>query len=155
MLESLRAGGVCAAALVFSAGCAMLGRGGPPPPIEVTVQAADRVNPDEQGQSLPTLVRLYQLKAAAPLESADYGAVYGSDKETLGANLLQADEVVVSPGGTVTKRLVRVPEATALAAVAVVRRPAAGAWRSIVELPSGGKQTRVTFVVEDYRIARK
>ncbi len=154
MLKRLFACGI-GAFVVLSSGCALFGRGGPPPPIEVTIQASDRVNPDEQGQSLPTLIRLYQLKSAAPLEAADYGAVYGSDKETLGANLLQADEVVVAPGGTATKRIVRVPEATALAAVAVVRRPAAGAWRSIVELPGGKGLEKITFVVEDYRISRR
>ncbi len=142
-----------AAALVVSAGCAHEPRA--PGAIDVTVHAADRVNPDETGHSLPTLVRVYQLKGQGAIEAADYAAVYGGDRETLGPDLLQVDEIVVPPGGTVERRVTRADGAAVLAAVAILRRPSGSDWRSVVELPRGGDPARFAFQVEDYRIARR
>jgi type VI secretion system protein VasD len=156
MPKRLRIGGLAAAALLFSTGCAWFGKKDRVPrPLDVTVRAAERVNPDESGQSLPTVVRVYQLKAAGAMEAADYGALYGADKEALGEDLLQVDEFVVPPGAEIAKRIARVPEATAIAAVAVLRRPSGASWRSIVSLAAGRKPKRLVFQVEDYRIEQR
>ena len=57
--------------VAVSTGCALFSKGGesPPSPFDVTVTAAQRLNPDDGGESLPTLVRLYQLKSAGKLET--------------------------------------------------------------------------------------
>jgi type VI secretion system protein VasD len=130
----------------------MFGGGGAPGPVDVEIVAAERLNPDEANQSLPTLVRLLQLKAAGKLEAADFGAVYRGDKEALAEDLLQVDELVVSPGETVSKRLARDKEATVLGVVGVFRRPSGGTWRRIVELPRGSKAAKVRVRLEDYRV---
>jgi type VI secretion system protein VasD len=130
----------------------MFGGGGAPGPIDVEIVAAERLNPDEANQSLPTLVRLLQLKAAGKLEAADFGAVYRGDKEALAEDLLQVDELVVSPGETVSKRLTRDKEAAVLGVVGVFRRPSGGTWRRIVELPRGSRAAKVLVRLEDYRV---
>jgi type VI secretion system VasD/TssJ family lipoprotein len=58
-------------------GCGIFGKGGEstPSPLDVVVTAAPRLNPDERGESLPTLVRLIQLKSAGKLESADFDQI--------------------------------------------------------------------------------
>lgn len=141
------------ATLLALAGCAWFGGGDSAPgPIDVEIEASDRLNPDEAGQSLPTLVRLLQLKASGKLEAADYGAVYRGDKEALAEDLLQADELVLSPGERVQKRLGRDKGAKVLGVVGVFRRPSGGTWRRIVELPPGSKPARVRVRLEDYRV---
>jgi len=119
------------------------------------LQASDQLNPDEQGASLPTMVLLYQLKSAAKIETADFEEVYRRPKESLGEDLLQADEMEISPGQSQTKMLARDKAAKALAIVAIVRRPAGPGWRSIVQLPPPDERVRLTFVLEGYRIGRK
>jgi len=141
------------AALMALAGCALFGGGDSTPgPIDIEIESSVRLNPDESGQSLPTQVRLLQLKAGGKLEAADYGAVYRGDKEALGEDLLQADEIVVSPGEKVQKRIARDKGATVLGVVGVFRRPSGGTWRRLVELPRGGKAVRVRVRLEDYRV---
>jgi type VI secretion system protein VasD len=149
---------VCALSLLglaSAAGCATGSRGeASPAPFDVTVEGAKRLNPDEEGQSLPTSVRLYQLRSSGKMEAAEFDQVYRKEKETLGEDFVHVDEVTVSPGEKVKKTILREPGARALAAVAVVRRPSGTTWRAIVELPSGSPGP-VTFVVEDFRVTAR
>jgi len=126
----------------------------PPLPVDVQLIASGRLNPDEQGESLPTVVRLYVLKSATRLERAEYEPVYRDPKEVLGDDLLQADELVLSPGQSVRRSLDRDRSAHALAVVAVVRRPAGLSWRAIAELPPPAQRGPLTFQVEGYRVER-
>lgn len=135
-------------------GCGLF-RSRAPAPLDVTVAASARLNPDEQGRSLPTVVRLYLLKSPAKLERADYGPVYGQPKETLGEDLLHMEEITVLPGETVSRRLERDAGARAVAAVALFRRPAGDSWRAIVELPASRRRAEVTFAAEGYRIEHR
>ncbi|MFL5397689.1 MAG: type VI secretion system lipoprotein TssJ, partial [Myxococcales bacterium] len=98
---------------------------------------------------------VYQLKSAAKIETADFADVYRRPKESLGEDLLQADEVEITPGQSQTKTLLRDKAAKALAVVAVVRRPAGGGWRSIVQLGPPDERVRLTFVLEGYKIGRR
>lgn len=139
----------------FLGGCALFGSGGAPVPLEVTVAAADRLNPDEQGQSLPTVVRVLQLKGTARLEGAEFDALYRRAKEVLAEDLLRVDELTVSPGQTVKLRLERDPAARAAVALCLFRRPAGLSWRAVAELPAPGKKAALTFAVDGYRIERR
>jgi type VI secretion system protein VasD len=138
-------------------GCGLFGSSGPAAaaPVEVSLVAGDRLNPDEQGQSLPTAVRIYQLKAGARLESADADRVYREPKEALGEDLLAVEEVTISPGEKVTRTLEREPAARVLAVVALFRRPAAVSWRVLTDLPPASKGTKASFALEGYRIERR
>src|SRR5947209_9259806 len=142
-----------AATLLPLAGCFLWGsHDSTPAPIEIALQASDQLNPDEQGASLPTMVLFYQLKSAAKADTADFEDVYRRPKESLGEDLLQADELEIAPGQSQTKTLARDKNAKALAVVAVVRRPAGPAWRSIVTLPPPDEHARLRFTLEGYRI---
>ena len=152
----MRASPLAAAALVPLAGCFLWGsKDSTPAPIEIVLQASDQLNQDEQGASLPTMVLIYQLKSAAKADAADFEDVYRRAKESLGEDLLQADELELAPGQSQTKTVARDKSAKALAVVAVVRRPAGPGWRSIVELPPPDERTRLSFTLEGYRIERK
>jgi type VI secretion system protein VasD len=140
------------------AGCAMSSRSSPPAepgPIEVEIVAADRLNPDEHGQSLPTVFHIYQLKSAVKLERAEVERIYRAPGETLGADLLQSEEITLSPGEKLSRRLDREQSARALAVVALFRRPTGSSWRAIVELPPPAARARLKFLVEGYRIDRR
>jgi type VI secretion system VasD/TssJ family lipoprotein len=138
------------------AGCGLFrSRPAEPKPFEVELVAADRLNPDEHGQSLPTVVHIYQLKSAVKLERADAERIYRAPGEALGADLLQGEEITLSPGEKLGRRLERERSARVLAVVALFRRPTGSSWRAIVELPpptSGGK---LRFLVEGYRVDRR
>jgi type VI secretion system protein VasD len=117
--------------------------------------AGARLNLDEQGESLPTLVRIYQLKGTGRLEGAEFDQLYRQPKETFGEDLLQADEVVLSPGQSAHRRMERDKLAKAIAVVPLVRRPAGLSWRTAVELPSPDQRAELRFLIEEYRVERR
>ncbi len=146
----------CALALCAS-GCSLLGggKGAPekPTPVDVTVAAAPRINVDESGESLPTVVRLYLLASAAKADAASYEELYRG-AEALGPDVLASDELVLSPGDTATKRLAGEKPARALLAVGIFRRPTGTSWRALVPIEKG-QPREVALRVEDYRIERR
>lgn len=151
--------GVACAALLFLAGCAggaaAGGGGATPGPMQLKVTAGARLNPDEYGNSLPTAVRVYQLKGAGKVGSADLSALLRDPKEVLGDDFLSMEEVFVEPKGSAEKTIAREKDARAVMVVAIVRRPSGDAWRLVYELPSGGKTALLDVAVEEYRISSK
>ena len=126
-----------------------------PVAVDVVLIAGARLNLDEQGESLPTLVRIYQLKGTGRLEGAEFDQLYRQPKETFGEDLLQTDEVVLSPGQSAHRRMERDKLAKAIAVVPLVRRPAGLSWRTAVELPSPDQRAELRFLIEEYRVERR
>ena len=120
-----------------AAGCFRNTRGpcDTPPPFHVQLVASGRVNPDAQGQPLPTAVELFQLKGVASLEKTDLNEVLRAPKEALGEDLLRADELRVDPGQSVCQWVGRDPKTTYLAAVGVFRQASGTSWRALVPVP--------------------
>lgn len=142
-------------ALASASGCAWFGGGGDKPTaVDVTITAARRLNPDERGEALPTVFRVYLLGSAAKADKAAYEDLYRGGKEALGEDVLAADEVVLSPGETVTKRVAADKPARALLVLGVFRRPTGSSWREIVPIERG-RPRAVTFHAEDYRVERR
>jgi type VI secretion system protein VasD len=148
------------AAALSGAGCGLFRASQPPAepalaPVDLEIAAAERLNPDEHGDSLPTVVMIYQLKSAARLEGADFDRLYRDAKEALGPDLLRAEEVTLSPGETLRRRVERDRSARVLALVALVRRPSGISWRVLAELPPPATRAQLGFLVEGYRIERR
>jgi type VI secretion system protein VasD len=153
-IRSLSVPALAAALVVSTGGCAFFRGGDRPTAVEVTLTAADRLNPDERGESLPTMFRIQLLGAAARAEAASYEAVYRGDKEVLGEDLLAQEEVFLSPGQTVKKRIVADKPARALMVVGIFRRPTGTSWRAIVPIERGRPRS-VSLRAEDYRVERR
>lgn len=113
------------------------------------IYATDRVNPDEDGKALPTIVRIYQLKNLGKMEVASFRDIWQKAEDTLGDSLAVADEVTVYPGEKVTRRFERDKAANYIVGVAIVRRPAGGSWRTILDLPMSSSAKRCAALQED------
>lgn len=154
-------------------GCALGGCAGAvpsckvPTALEVEIETSDRVNLDEEGRSLPTLVRLYQLKDIGVLQMAEFNDVWQSPKETLGAALVSVQELTTYPGQTVVQHIERDEKADYLVGVGIFRNPVGATWRTVSELPLPGdpcqehadekaapalSDLRVRMFLEHYRI---
>lgn len=145
-----------ALSLLAVAGCSLVpGREpGPPGPIRLQVTAGARLNPDEQGNSLPTAVRVYQLKGVGKTSSADLGALLREPKEVLGEDFLGVEEVFVEPNGAAQKTISREKDTRALMVVAVVRRPSGDGWRLVKELTSTDP-VDLAVTVDEYRLVQR
>ncbi len=123
-----------------------------PPDLVVRLEASDRLNPADDGQSLPTVVRVYQLKSPSKMESADFAQLYRADREVLGDDLLSVEELTMTPGSQVERKLPRNPQARALAVVVMVRRPAGDAWRAVTDLAAAAGKGPLVYRLQEYRI---
>jgi type VI secretion system protein VasD len=138
-----------------------------PKALEVEIETSDRVNADAEGRSLPTLLRLYQLKDLSAFQMAEFADIWQSAKETLGATLIAVKELTTYPGQVVVERFERDEKADFLVGVGIFRNPIGSTWRTVSELPLPGdpcqekddekaaptlEDLRLRMFLEDYRI---
>jgi type VI secretion system protein VasD len=155
----------CLLSLVFAAGaCAHQ----PPPackaePLRLTLEAAPQVNLDEKGKPLPTTLRIYQLKDTAKLEAATFDDLLDHDKDTLGPDLVAAQELVINPGDTIVPPLPRATDADFVGVMALFRNPAGSFWRLSRPLPApnpehchaSAKPAGLRFHIEENRLENR
>jgi type VI secretion system VasD/TssJ family lipoprotein len=138
-----------------------------PDALVLELETSDRVNTDESGQALPTVVRIFQLSDISELEMASFDDIWTNSEKVLGKTLMGNLELTIFPGQRTVQRLTRNPKAFFVAAAAVFRRPAGTGWRTIQELPPPGdpcaetgkrsagehlKALRMRIYLEGYRI---
>jgi type VI secretion system protein VasD len=136
-----------------------------PPPFTLQIHASERLNPDDRGRALPTLIQVLQLEESRRLEAADFQQVWQQPKEVLDGDLLRVDELMVEPGQTLTQRFAREPKARYVVVLGIFRRPSGQSWRALQPLPDvppercgkqaareGSQEPPVRFAVEDYRV---
>jgi type VI secretion system protein VasD len=66
--------------------------------LMLSFQAAAGLNPGISGQPAPVRVRIFELKNAAGFNRADYFSLAERAQATLGADLIDQDEVLLQPG---------------------------------------------------------
>ena len=83
-------------ALVLSAGCAEA----PPKPtvVQASLNASESLNPDIRGRASPVVVRILELKSLAAFQRGDFFSLWDRESETLGAELVSRDEILMRPG---------------------------------------------------------
>jgi type VI secretion system protein VasD len=162
---------VLASAVALFGGCAH-----PPPspcttpePIRISLVASTLLNPGENGQSLPTTLRIYQLKDTGKLIESSLDRMLDGDRAVLGEDFVSVQELTLYPGDKVAPATIRSEGATNLAVVAFFRRPNGASWRAIRKLPPPDPQhchgtvatpaalaaSQLRFVLEDSRVEMK
>ncbi len=121
----------------------------------LVVQTSSRVNLAEDGRSLPTIVRIYQLKSIAKFENAEFEQLWKKDKETLGEDMLQVDDLTIYPVQTIRRLFKRDPKATHIVAMAIFRQPAGISWRVVYELGPSEAEKRCALLHVDPKIKLK
>jgi type VI secretion system VasD/TssJ family lipoprotein len=157
------------AVLAALAGCAHAPDAAAPPcekpeALRVALSASGRVNPDDAGAALATVVRLYQLKGLEKLQLASFDDVLGHDRETLGDDFAAVQELTINPGDRLTPAVPRNADATYVVAVALFRRPTSVTWRAVKKLaapdpqychakdPAAAARATIAFSLDDNRI---
>jgi type VI secretion system protein VasD len=109
-----------------------------PNEVQLEIEASDRVNIDENGRSLPTRLRLYQVSDLSPLEHASFDDLWTRPQEVLAGTALSSQELVIYPGQVVVHRFKRNDKADYVVGIAVFREPEGEAWRTAQEWPLAG-----------------
>ncbi len=103
--------------------------------VRVLVQPADSINPDDQGESLATVVRFYQLSGDVALSTLDFRDAWQKGKEAFGEEFLAEEERTIYPGRPEMIELEPDPKATHIAAIAIFREPSGVSWYRAWEVP--------------------
>jgi type VI secretion system protein VasD len=95
---------------------------------------SSKLNLAPSGRASPLMVRLYELKSFRAFEKADFFSLYENDKETLGADLLERDELQFKPGEA--RRYPRDLHADTryIGVIAAYRDIDNAEWRAIIEV---------------------
>lgn len=112
----------------------------PPPPeaqadpttVELLVVASPLLNPDANGRPSPVVVRLYELSTASSFNSSDFFQIYEQAEDTLGADLVATEELIIEPGDVRTVARSLKPETEALGMVVAYRFIGSAEWRAVV-----------------------
>jgi type VI secretion system protein VasD len=108
--------------------------------VVIRLHAGDLLNSDTNGQSLPVVARIYELREKDAFERAP-AAAFDGDKAIcpgIGGGIAGVREVVLTPGQRyeVTETL---PEGTRYIGVLACSVPGAGALAPCVRCPGGGR----------------
>src|SRR5262249_58169575 len=68
-----------------------------PPLVQGTIKAEPSVNPDRGGRPSPIVVRVYELKAVAAFNGADFFALYDKEQETIRGDLVGPQHSLLHP----------------------------------------------------------
>jgi type VI secretion system protein VasD len=115
-------------------------------PVAMTVRAAADANPDVRGRASPVTVRVYALKSSAAFEGADFFSLFEKDSATLGAELVQREEMLLRPGDSKKLEMTLPADAKAIGVMAAFRDLDRARWREVRAVEPGKPLTlTVTF----------
>ena len=119
--------------------------------VEVSVAVAADVNPDARGRASPLVARLFELKSLAAFDGADFFALSERDKDTLGADLVAKEELLLQPGEQRKFKRTLDPATRFVAVVAAYRDIERARWRTSMPVVLN-KTTPVTLSAQQRTI---
>lgn len=111
-----------------------------PESLRVVIKTGKNLNPGEDGQALPTIVRVYVMRSDQMLMAATADDVQRSDQEAIGSDVVESRELTVKPASYEKVVLERRPGANFVAVAGFVRDPQGNAWRAIKRVPAENPQ---------------
>jgi len=122
----------------FLAGCASE----PPAPaaapaptvVQLQIDASSTVNPGNNSEASPVMVRIYELRGASAFNTADFFALFNDDKAALGGDLVHKSELILKPGESKSLTFKPNEDVQSLGVFAAFRLLDNAQWRSNVKV---------------------
>jgi type VI secretion system protein VasD len=122
------------ALLALLAAGGLAGCGASPTRTTLNLSAAAGLNPNQDQQPSPLVVRVYELKSVDTFNQLQFFDLYDQDVAKLGGDLLNRREVEIQPGKSVSWQRDADPAALFIGAIAGYRELANITWRGSVPL---------------------
>jgi len=104
--------------------------------VSLVIGAGTRVNPNDEGEALPTVVRVFQMRGELAAEDIDPEQVFEVEKaEELGEDFLAFDELLMAPSSSDLRTIPLKEEATHLMAAGLFRQTLGRTWYTLYEIP--------------------
>lgn len=111
------------------------------PSINLAVASQPNVNPDFTGRPSPVIVKMYELRNDAAFHAADFHPLFETPVQTLGADLIAADELVFTPGEARKIAYEPAGDTRYIGIVAGFRQLERGSWRVVKSVDALSKNT--------------
>jgi type VI secretion system protein VasD len=102
--------------------------------LMLSFQAVAGLNPGGGGQPAPVRVRIFELKNAASFNRADYFSLVERAQATLGADLIDQDEVLLQPGQQLNIERSLNPATRHVGLVVGYREIDQAQWRAVLDI---------------------
>lgn len=106
--------------------------------LELSLNAGPDQNPGSDGRPGPVAVRLYQLKASAAFERADWYALTEHERMTLGEDAASVEEFVLLPGEVRNMMRPLKPGVQFVGVTAALRDIDRASWRGMQPVTASG-----------------
>ena len=103
--------------------------------VELHFHAIAGLNPGAAGQPAPVRVRIFELKNAATFGRSDYFALAERAQATLGADLIDQDEVLIQPGQQLSLQRDLDPATRHIGVLVGYRELDQSLWRAVMNVP--------------------
>ncbi len=146
--------------LALSAGCGIFGHGGKKgvegdgKEMRLTFTGIERLNSCGEDAGNALSIRILQLTSDGALTGLALTQLWDHEKDELGDELIEQQEVVLDPGTEVTVPIERRPNARFLAVAASFCKPEGNCWRWIRSTQNLKDSVKLTFDESCIREAR-
>ncbi|WP_434608831.1 type VI secretion system lipoprotein TssJ [Pseudomonas sp. D2-30] len=104
--------------------------------VELHFHSIAGLNPGASGQPAPVRVRIFELKNAATFGRADYFALAERAQATLGADLIDQDEVLIQPDQQLSLKRELDPATRHIGILVGYRELDQSLWRTVMNVPA-------------------
>ncbi|WP_434561603.1 type VI secretion system lipoprotein TssJ [Pseudomonas sp. R1-6] len=104
--------------------------------VELHFHSIAGLNPGATGQPAPVRVRIFELKNAATFGRADYFALAERAQATLGADLIDQDEVLIPPDQQLSLKRELDPATRHIGILVGYRELDQSLWRTVMNVPA-------------------
>lgn len=105
--------------------------------MDVSIQAADFLNPNIYNQTSPIVISIYQLKSSANFQQANFFSLYTDPIKALGVDMLDKRELEIQPKTKQEFVQNLSLDTNYIGLVAAYRDPDKSQWRQLISVKSG------------------
>lgn len=108
----------------------------PPPPtiVNLQIEGAGDINPGNDGQGSPLMLKIYELREGNNFKNADFFALFNSEQATLAGDVVRKQELLLKPGDSKKLTLQPAAEVSTLGFFAAFRQLDTAQWRALTEV---------------------
>ncbi len=111
-----------------------------PAPVEIFLQAGEKMNLNQQGQSTPVEVRVLQLRERELFDQLDFESIWKEDSAELGKDLVKSTSLTVFPGKLKIYPMKLEKEVAYIALVGIFQKPVGRRWQYVVDVSTLGQR---------------
>lgn len=120
--------------------------------VKLKVASDKNLNLSDQKDSLPVVLRVYQLSDEGQFQQSHFEDIWKHDREVLGNTLISTHEYTVYPDAVERYVFQKKDNARYIGIAVMFRTPEEYHWRKIVKVPVGVASRSVRILLRDNRL---